>query len=77
VAEHRTAKWGVYGSSLNEYFINVLIFCYAVYALHIAYKVIRNGPKMLFWRAKDRECFPEIPLKVKERLMESGFRPFP
>jgi hypothetical protein len=72
VVEHGTAKWRVDG-----YFINVLIYCYAVYALHIAFKVSRNGPKMVFWRAKETKCFPEIALKAKEWFKESGFRPFP
>jgi hypothetical protein len=77
VVEHGTAKWRVHGSSPDGYFINVLIYFYAVYALHIAFKVSRNGPKMVFWRAKETKCFPEIALKVKEWFKESGFRPFP
>ncbi len=61
----------------DGYFINVLIYFYAVHALHIAFEVSRNGPKMVFWRAKETKYFPEIALKVKERFKESGFRPFP
>jgi hypothetical protein len=77
VVEHGTAKWRVYGSSPDGYFINVLIYFYAVHALNIAFKVSRNGPKMAFWRANKTKCFPEIALKVKEGLKESGFRTFP
>jgi hypothetical protein len=76
VVEHRPAKWRVYGSSPDWYFINVLIYFYAVHALHIAFKVSTNGPIMVVWRAKETKCFPEITLKVKERFKESGFRPF-
>jgi hypothetical protein len=76
VIEYVTAKWRVWDSSTGGYFINVLISFYAVYALHIAFKVGRNSPKLVFWRAKERKCFPEIALKVKERFKESGFRPF-
>jgi hypothetical protein len=77
VVEHGTAKWRVYGSSPDGYYINVFKKNYAVSALNIAFKVSRNGPKMAFWRANETKCFPEITLKVKERFKESGFRPFP
>jgi hypothetical protein len=77
VVEHGTVEWRVHGSSPDGYFKNVLIYFYAVYALHIAFKVSKNGPKMVFWRAKETKCFPEIALKVKEWFKESGFRPFP
>jgi hypothetical protein len=39
VVEHGTAKWRVYGSSLTGYFINVLIYFYAVYAIYTSTRV--------------------------------------
>jgi hypothetical protein len=73
VVEHGTAKWRVYSSSPDGYFINVVIYFYAVYALPITFKVRKKGPKMVFWRAKETKCFPEI----SEWFKESGFRPLP
>jgi hypothetical protein len=57
--------------------VNTLISFYAVYAIHIAFKVSSNGAKLIFWRAKKRESFPEIALKVKERFKKSRLWSFP